>query len=99
MRNAPSIRCIGKHPMNARARALEYSGELFRKFLPFDTVQVVHGAMRGKTRPERRGGIVLRPIDELRQRMPIRLVGEHRRARLGAGPAKPRRGARPPMSG
>src|SRR6266704_1097239 len=62
--------------MIGRLDAVEYSRELGIPPLPLDTVEVENGSMRRETRPDRRAAVVFRPIDELRQRGPIRFIDQ-----------------------
>src|SRR6266478_5192483 len=60
--------------MVRRLDAIEYPGQLGVPPLPLYTVEIKSGGMRRETRPDRRAAVVFRPIDELRQRGPIRFI-------------------------
>ena len=71
--------------MIRRQPAIEHAEALFLQRAALDAVGMEHRRMRGKTGPDRRGGMLPRPIDQRAQRLPIRLVHQALGARLGAG--------------
>ena len=50
--------------------AVEYAEQLVGERAAFDAVDVEHGGMGGKARPDGRGGVVARPIDHLASASP-----------------------------
>src|SRR5882672_9986127 len=65
--------------------AFEHAEPLLIESLAADAVEMEDGGMGGETRPDARGGILLRPIQDLDERSPIRLVRQRRRTRLRPG--------------
>ena len=57
--------------------------------LPFDAVEMQHRGMGGKTRPDRRARVGLRPVDDVGEVLPERFLGKRRGDRLGAGDDQP----------
>ena len=74
-----------RHRMVSGEPTIEYAELLLRERAALDAVCVQHGGVRGEARPDRRGGIIARPVDDRAQVLPIRLVFEVLGAWLGAG--------------
>jgi hypothetical protein len=85
MRNAqPWPRALGEG-VRLRHLAIEYAELLLRQRAPLDAVDMEHHGVRSETRPDRRRGVVARPLDKLGQRRPVGLVLEICGTRLRAG--------------
>ena len=69
--------------------AIEHAEQFLFERLAFDAVGVENGRMRRETRPDGRGGMFSRPVDELGQCRPIRLVLQLCGPRLSAGHDQP----------
>src|SRR5215831_16461176 len=89
MRNPPTRRRVLKDGVIFRFAALENPRELFGQRTSRDAVEMQHRGVRCKARPNRRNCVSFRPIDKLRHRWPIGLVGQHWCARLVAGYDQP----------
>jgi hypothetical protein len=61
------------------------AGAFLRQPLPLDAVEMQHGRVRGKARPDGRACVGLRPVDEIGEFPPVALLRQGRRDRLGAG--------------
>ncbi len=85
MRHAQRCGHIAEQRMGAGHIAVEHAGQFGGEALPGDAVGVEHDGMGGETGPDRRDGIVTRPIDEVADRIPVRLVFQIGGDRFGAG--------------
>lgn len=74
----------GEQRMGRQLLARKYTGHFLFERNAFDAVIVENGGVRRQARPDRRDGIVARPVDQSGQCRPIRLVLKLRGARLGA---------------
>src|SRR5579862_372559 len=84
MRNAYGRCCAPYQRMSINHLAIEYTRALFRQQFSFDAINAQHCGMRCQARPNSRGGMVVRPVDDLAQCLPVRLVLEVCRTGLGA---------------
>ena len=70
--------------MRARALDREKPRAFLRETATLDAVLAEDGGVSGEAGPDRRGGMILRPIDDLCERRPKSLVAQIRRARFAA---------------
>ena len=85
MRHAHKRRRAGEQRMRTGCFAVEHARKLAGEPLTHDAVGVQHAGVCGETRPDGGDGVGARPIDKVAQRVPIRLVFQIGRNRLGAG--------------
>src|SRR5258708_7158017 len=75
--------------MGRLPRGGEHAGAFLGQWSSFDAVEMQHARMSGETRKYGGGRVELRPIYQLSQFLPIRLVGQAVGLRLRAGDDEP----------
>ena len=76
---------ILRQPVVGHLGAVVDSGTFGIEPLPLDAVEMQHRGMGGKARPDRRARVGFRPVDDVGEILPERLLGQRRGVRLGAG--------------
>ncbi len=89
MRNLERRGDILRQPMVADLGAVEDTRAFCVEPLPLDAVEMQDRGMGGKARPDRRTRIGFRPVDDLGEVLPERLLGKGCGVRLGAGDDQP----------
>src|SRR2546421_12851582 len=84
MRHPEPARRAPHHRVMRETGTIENTGALSGEGMPINSVHVEDGGVRRQTGPDGGYGIVSRPVDDPGQRVPVRLFGQDRRARLGS---------------
>src|SRR5271166_2916204 len=79
----------GRQSVLRNIGALKNSEELVAKRAAFYAVHAQHGGVRGQTTPDGGNGVMLRPVDHLRQACPVWLIGQICGHRLRTGHDEP----------
>ena len=85
MRDKPARAHASQDRMLGDLLAAEHPGQLIAQAAPGDAVQIEHCGVCGKTRPDRRGGVLLTPLHQFDERTPVGLVGQGCRTRFSPG--------------